>query len=196
MKIKQILLAALFFSLSFTCCAQDFNVSLRIGERSATVDAVTINDELVFLDRRGNILPDDYNGPDYEYYGRFDRDELQGKIKSINGIPVKYYDVFDRDELRGKVKSIGDITFTYYDIFDRDELRGKLKSVGGIALKYYDVFDRDELRGKLKSIGSINIAYYDTFDGERRMGRVKAVKGKTANVSVSFARGGAAAGQM
>lgn len=189
MKFKQLLLLALFLALNTYCRAQDnFNISLRVGERSVSVNAIAIDDDLIFLDRRGNILPGDGNGNSYSYYDRFDGN-LQGKVKSINGLMVKYYDQFDRDELYGKVKSIGNIKFTYYDVFDRDELLGKLKSINGIPLKYYDIFGREELMGKLKSIGDIAITYYDTFGGSLKMGMVRAVKGKTPNVTVNVVRG-------
>jgi hypothetical protein len=189
MLLKRHLLIALLCFIGFTATAQSsYQINLRVSDRRATIDAIEIDNTLLFLNHGStNVRVNGDNDAELDYYGKFDRDELFGKTNLVGSLHITYYDSFDRGELIGKIKSIGDIKFTYYDYFDRTELMGKIKSIGGIQLKYYDFFDRSELMGKLKSIGDIKVTYYDWFGPSWKMGRVKSVKGETPQVQIIVA---------
>jgi hypothetical protein len=181
------------------CHAQEFRADLMVTGRNAYISALHLTkyDITVFLDRKGNIvgacehdqfIRDAYqqiaanqgfdDNLQLEFYGKWDDNQLLGKLKKIGNLPITYYDRFDWDELRGKVKSIGDVKLTYYDRFDWDELKGKLKSVGDLKMVYYDRFGWDEVKGKLKQAGNTTITYYDRFDADSERGRVKNVREK------------------
>lgn len=183
------LLAMLCFTCMVGSAQSSFQIDLRVTDRYAGINAIRIGDVLLFLDPDyENIHLPASSDMDFDYYDRFDRDELRGKFKYTGGVNIEYYDIFDRSELMGKIKSIGSVKFTYYDIFERSELVGKLKSVGDIQLKYYDVFDRSELMGKLKSVGDIRLTYFDAFDLSINTGKVKSVNGKMPQVNVTVSR--------
>lgn len=189
MKIQRFLLLIAFLGVHIIGYAQTkFNLNLRVSERKVSVDAIEIDNQVIFLDRKGNIHAESNDDVNYDYYDRFDGDDA-GKLKSVNNLVIKNYDQFDRDELRGKVKLIGTVKFTYYDLFDDDMLRGKLKAINDIQIKYNDRFGPDELIGKLKSVGNTTISYYDKFDGPGRSGKLKSVRGKTPGVKIITSTG-------
>ncbi|KQR71308.1 hypothetical protein [Pedobacter sp. Leaf176] len=96
--------------------------------------------------------------------------ELDGKIKSIDGMEIEYYiSVFS--ETNGKVRSIGGTRIDYYvSVFP--ETNGKIKSIGDDYVEYYiSVFP--EHNGKIKSIGNIKFEYHTS--ALQNNGRLKSI---------------------
>jgi len=200
MNPKRIFLSVLLIASGVFCKAQTItHIGLNVNERHVSIGAVDmlINNIILTVDPRGNIILNAATDTNFDYYGQFDDSDKNGKLKSIGGVKIDYYDKFDMDEKLGKLKSVGDVKVDYYDKYDSDN-QGRIKSIGKINFAYYDKYDQDnqgkvksigdtkvtwydrydgDNNGKLKSVGGASITYYDKYDGPERAGKVKAITG-------------------
>ena len=124
---------------------------------------IDLDGQLNFNNRRSNVT----------YYGQFDSEYKQGKVKSVNGVTLDYYDQFSSTDYSGKLRSIGGNTISYYDSFTIFVKKGLVKTIGNINIEYYDRFSGEDKDGKVKSVGSVNVAYFDRFDGDERKGKMR-----------------------